>query len=692
MIPRLTRLTATAVVLSIVAAFAWAAQYEKDGCVVAPCNPETYPCEEPSPACTDACPAACNPCNPCKAECGKKDECGNCCDGEDCRTPCGAEAASCDTGCCKKEATSCGNGCCKKAKACGSCAATAKGCGACCKAIAAVAKTCGACCKGDNGCRSKKEARACKSCCTSAASACGSCCASAAVSVADACCACCKSECACAKKESVKACCACCKAATVSVSDACCACCKGECACAKKETVKACCACCKTAAVSVAEGCCACCKGECPCSKKVTVSACSCCEDCKKAGSCACQKKAKPEEAKPPVAPVFTPTMVMPHLPGTPPMPYFHVPVVPPSPMVPQIQGGFDHTGYLGMPMTPVCPMACPNVGYTVPSACPMPQAVGLAYTTASATRQYEICVKLLDCKVGREDKVVVLPKVTVAEGQPGICTIGTQSGAGRMRVHVDRLDAGKVTLGIRLSKHHTSHEADGSVTLCQSCSAIRTVKLDDAVRLALCNSCEESECGKSGKWVEIVVKECSGKSAFVPPPPAACMPPCSMVPPMPCAPPCPMACGTPSACPAPPPCLSPPPMPEIVRCGAEAKCEQAGRVASIGSDGCVQLRDGDCTVRGTCVSLTVKGTTLTLRCDDMKGRKRMCVEADCDLEAVADTMSVEPDGRLMLEGEVKILCASPSSGMAERVEADSVVVELENGKMKSIQVLHDKP
>jgi hypothetical protein len=378
-------------------------------------------------------------------------------------------------------------------------------------------------------------------------------------------------------------------------------------------------------------------------------------------------------------------------------MPFFHVPVAPPCPMVPPVQGGLDHATYLGMPMTPpVCPMPCPNVGYAAPNACNMPQPVGLACTPASAPREYEVCAKLLDCKADREDKVVVLPKITVIEGQPGGCTV---VGTGRMLVRVDRIDAGKATLGIRLSKHHTCHESDGSVILCQSCSAIRTVKLGDAVRLALCKDCEKAECGKSGKWVEIVVKECSGKSACVPsapavcvpPAPGTCVPPCSMVPPMPCVPPCAVGPCAPPVVSA-PPCVTPVSMPEIVRCGAEMKCERISRTVSVGSDGCVQLRDGDCTVRGTAVTLTVKGTSLTLRCDDLKGRKRVCMEADCDFEAVADTMSVEPDGRLVFEGEVKILCASPSSGMAERVEADSVVVELDGGKMKNIQIVHDKP
>ena len=82
----------------------------------------------------------------------------------------------------------------------------------------------------------------------------------------------------------------------------------------------------------------------------------------------------------------------------------------------------------------------------------------------------------------------------------------------------------------------------------------------------------------------------------------------------------------------------------------------------------------------------------MRLHCEDVKGRKRVCVEADCDLEAFADTMTVAEGGRLVLEGEGKVLFANPSSGMAERVEGGRVVLEVEAGKMKCIQVVHEKP
>ena len=73
--------------------------------------------------------------------------------------------------------------------------------------------------------------------------------------------------------------------------------------------------------------------------------------------------------------------------------------------------------------------------------------------TAASAPREYQVCVKLVDGKAGCEDKVVCLPKITVVEGQPGTCTVCTKSGTGRMRVQVDRIDTGKVSVGIRLSE-----------------------------------------------------------------------------------------------------------------------------------------------------------------------------------------------------------------------------------------------
>jgi hypothetical protein len=322
-----------------------------------------------------------------------------------------------------------------------------------------------------------------------------------------------------------------------------------------------------------------------------------------------------------------------------------------------------------------------------------MPQPVAVSLTPASAPKQYEVCVKLIDCKPGREERVVTMPRLTVVEGEPGRCTVGSDACAGSLRVRIDRTASDKVSIGVRLAKHSTCYESEGSVVTCQSCSTVRTVKLEEAVHVALCKSCEETTCGKSGKWLEIKVKECD-ETAIAPPPQAVYAPRPMLNYPVVC--PSGMryydpAESTNASCP-PAPCMMSV-APELIRCAAtEPKGEGRERVVNVASDGCLQVRGDDCTVRGTTVSLQVKGTTLTLRSDEMKGRKRVCVEADCDLEAVADTMTVAADGRLILEGDVHILCASPSSGMAERVEAGRVILEVEGGKMKCIQVVHDKP
>jgi hypothetical protein len=134
-----------------------------------------------------------------------------------------------------------------------------------------------------------------------------------------------------------------------------------------------------------------------------------------------------------------------------------------------------------------------------------------------------------------------------------------------------------------------------------------------------------------------------------------------------------------------------------IVRCVAtEKKCDPPGvvssvRVVNVTSDGSLQVKCDDCTVHGTSAKLTVKGTSLVLRPEEIKGHRQVSIEADCDLDAHADTLTIESDGRIVLEGDVKILCASPTSGTAERVEADRVILVLETGKMKSIQVAPQK-
>lgn len=684
MIQRLTRTMAVVGLLAAVAALAWADGRvlpknqcdDKHGCCADACPRDES--NEDAPCCSESCPASsANPCRPCKPAVDAAGNCVDCCEAAEEANKTAAESGAC---CCQAVAAKASEGCqaCCKAMA----AKVAQACCACCKGECKCAKKEVGCCSKEKGCCASAKKEGCSGCCKakSAESCCGCC--KAAAKVADSCCGCCKAavkataSCGGCCKSIDKAgnCCSGCCTAAEKVADSCCACCKGECACCKKAAAAA-CKCSGACCAKVTESACKCC-GD--CCAKVAQSACKCCaECCAKAASSGCKCVSGAAIGSPVNTfrtPIVAPLMVLPHVPAAPPIPFMAP--IPSGPCAPPPAGALDHTTF-------VAPNGCAGV------ACSMPAPIAPAMTPASAPKQFEVSAKLVECKYGEEDRVRILPKLTVLEGQPGKCSVATKDAVGSMRVVVQRVQPDVVVVDFRVSKRANRHESEGAVSTCQSCSGVRRTKVDEVVRIPVCKKCEETECGRCGKWIELVVKECASTGA-----PTAMVPACSpngMSPDTcvsPCLP-CPSACVAPTASWA----GNVRVVPELVRCGAvEAKPEASVRSISATSDGCVQVRTDDCTVRGTAVTLTFKDTTVTLRSDEVKGQKRVCLEADCDLEAVADRMKIECEGRIVLEGEVKLMCASPSSGMAQHVEAERVIVEFDAGKMKSIQVVPEKP
>jgi hypothetical protein len=473
---------------------------------------------------------------------------------------------------------------------------------------------------------------------------------------------------------------------------------------------------------------------------------------------------------------VVAPLMVLPHVPAAPPVPYFHSPVVPGAPVPPPPPPPLpEHNTWIAPPMSPypVCPAgyAPPPqmIGYSPAPTAYAPQMMGYATTAASSAKQYEVQVKLEECR-SEGDKVIDLPKLTVLEGQPATASTTANGNVGLLRVRVESADADRVGVAVSVSKRASQKEAEGAVTICQSCRAYKMMKIGEPVRIPV------SKSTKCAKWLVVCVKECGADKKSTVKTADECTDSCGpirMVEPrliineeeeanaayetsdklareyfkVPCddgtgglrrytppQPVCPLPAalvGTEAArvgytVPSarylqhPPQYIPPqPPFPlpagvveveaaaakacnEAVRCAAyvvtpwtpevaEKKCETGCRIVTVTRDGCLEIRSDDCVVRGATATLNCKDVSLSLRADEVNGRKRVCIEAECDLEAVADRLTVDADGKLVMDGDVRIMCASPASGKAERVEAGRVIMELDNGKMKRIQVVPEK-
>jgi hypothetical protein len=509
---------------------------------------------------------------------------------------------------------------CSKTGASGCSCASAKSCD--CSGCATHVASC-ECCSGKADCTCNKAKKAvAKGCCD----CCASCPTCAASKTAKCCCedACSCKDCGCKKTKTVAtgcdSCPGCVKVKVVKCCGDDCAC-KGECSCKKaKKTVSKACRCGKPAKCCCEDGCD--CK-DCACKKKVkkVIKGCTCGCGCPASSACCPMPQigtfAMPV---PPMPMVFGPVPPMPLPFPTSPLPMAHM-LPPPFP------------DPFCMPCRPIDVMAM------------LPPAV--------EQKTYVVDMKLIEGDPGEEGKVVAAPRLTVLAGQPATfcceqpnmrtcasvaaCPV---KGVSPHVISVRVLPAsnGCVRLEVGMERRIV---VKGGLDRTKRMFLVKQVKLGETTRL-----CCKAE--GSAHRLELSVKE-------LPVPAVACPMPCPML--------CPAgweACEpTPRPLP-PPPRYSPVPVQPASRMTIKVSGNSEVRPACLienGSSECASETRLEVSGPGRACMVCEK---MELKVPGCYGIKVAVVDGcvcltDAGFMATADTVHVEPDGSLVLEGKVKL-------------------------------------
>ena len=366
-------------------------------------------------------------------------------------------------------------------------------------------------------------------------------------------------------------------------------------------------------------------------------------------------------------------------------------------------------------------PILRASVGGGAGASCCPPVKAPPAAVGVYEPEEKEFCVetRLMEKRAGRQEQILLMPRLTVLEGQQASMTVcggvpqagqrgeATPEGMDSMlQVQVEELDSGNLLLDLTVQRNMVEKSnKSGTVIQCRRLAAIQEVKPGKATKLVL----EKDDKGGARTWLEVMVKaakpdacippavEYYGKTPVPQPQPVAAPP--EMAPP-----PVPMTVFVPQLMPpqtapmmvpveAAVPC--PRPVAELIPCNGPAVVAMpavnlSSVFRAIKEDGHARLE----VLHGpfgrmTCPSMTwgapgcqplkftVAGERVHVAGDALKGDA---------LKAYASRVIADADDHLVLEGQVRLTYApvyeNGATGQVRHIKADKVTIHLRDGHL----------